>query len=257
MPEPQKLTLEYLAQLLEHRGLISGDQRKELVIRGRAQESRLFALQHSGTSRRSNITAELISPSEVVVSFNFEIPGTSGQILTEDVITETLAAASGLPYLKIDPLALDLNVVTAHIPRPFALKNLIVAVAESANVAGRDEHLFHGQDGTVHAEHVIAFLHGFAPPEILEVAFQLSSQRAVIPATIEAAVEFASLEDEAAAFAQRYDFLHAGGIGGVFVGHVGVRLGRRMEAGDGRRGKRRLQGGARAPTQGSFDFEIG
>jgi len=134
MPEPQKLTLEYLAQLLEHRGLISGDQRKELVIRGRAQESRLFALQHSGTSRRSNITAELISPSEVVVSFNFEIPGTSGQILTEDVITETLAAASGLPYLKIDPLALDLNVVTAHIPRPFALKNLIVAVAESANV---------------------------------------------------------------------------------------------------------------------------
>jgi len=134
MPEPQKLTLEYLAQLLEHRGLISGDQRKELVIRGRAQESRLFALQHSGTSRRSNIAAELVSPTEVVVSFQLEIPGTSGQILTEDVITETLASASGLPYLKIDPLALDLNVVTAHIPRPFALKNLIVAVAESANV---------------------------------------------------------------------------------------------------------------------------
>ncbi|HIJ95769.1 MAG TPA: type II/IV secretion system protein [Desulfuromonadales bacterium] len=134
MPEPQRLTLENLAQLLERRGLISDDQRKNLVTRGRSQESRLFALQHSGTSRRSNISAELVSPTEVVVSFNLEIPGRSGDILSEDIITETLAAASGLPYLKIDPLALDLNVVTAHIPRPFALKNLMVAVAESAGV---------------------------------------------------------------------------------------------------------------------------
>jgi general secretion pathway protein E len=134
MPEPRKLTLENLAQLLEHRGLISVDQCKDLVVRGRTQESHLFAMQHSGTSRRSNISAELVSPTEVVVSFNLEIPGTAGQLLSEDVITEALAAASGLPYFKIDPLALDLNVVTAHIPRPFALKNLIVAVAETAGV---------------------------------------------------------------------------------------------------------------------------
>jgi general secretion pathway protein E len=134
MPEAQKLTLENLVQLLERRGLISDQQRKDLIIRGRSQETRLFALQHSGTSRRSNVAAELISPTEVVVSFNLEIPGTAGQVLTEDVITETLALASGIPYLKIDPLALDLNVVTAHIPRPFALKNLIVAVSESAGV---------------------------------------------------------------------------------------------------------------------------
>jgi general secretion pathway protein E len=134
MPEPQKLTIETIARMLEQRGLISQEQHKDLVVKGRAQESRLFAQHHSGMSRRSYVVNELVSPAEVVASFNFEMPGTVGQLLTEDIITEALAAVSGLPYFKIDPLSLDLNVVTSHIPRPFALKNLIVAVAESADV---------------------------------------------------------------------------------------------------------------------------
>jgi general secretion pathway protein E len=134
MPEPLKLTLENVAQLLERRGLISTDQHRNLVVRGRAQESRLFAQHHAGVSRRSHVSTELVSPAEVVASFNLEIPGTAGQFLTEDIITEALATAAGLPYFKIDPLALDLTIVTAHIPRPFALKNMIVAVAESAGV---------------------------------------------------------------------------------------------------------------------------
>jgi hypothetical protein len=62
----------------------------------------------------------------------------------------------------------------------------------------------------------------FAPPIFLEVAFQLRAERAVVPATVEAAVDFAGLENKAAAFAQGDDFLHAGGIGDVFVGHDSV-----------------------------------
>ena len=109
-------------------------------------------------------------------------------------------------------------------------------IAETADVAGGNEHLLHRQNRAVHAEHVVAFLHGLAPPEVLEVAFQLGAERAVIPAAVEAAVEFAGLENEAAAFAQRNDFLHAGGIGDVFVGH-GDRVGARMEAGAAAGGK--------------------
>ena len=79
--------------------------------------------------------------------------------------------------------------------------------------------MLHGEDGAVESEHVVAFLHGFTPPEVFEVAFEFCAERAVIPAAIESAVEFSSLKNEAAAFAQRYDFLHAGGIGDVFVSH--------------------------------------
>lgn len=134
MPEPNRLTLENCALLLQRRGLISQEQLKDILLSGKAQESKLFASHQAGASRRVRHGAEIISPVEVITSFNLELSGSPGKFLTEDAITEVLASAVGMPYLKIDPLKLDLDVVTAHIPRPFALKNLIVAVAEDKGV---------------------------------------------------------------------------------------------------------------------------
>ena len=131
MAEPKKLTFENLANLMERRGLLSRDQLRDVQAHGKAQESRLTYNNHSGSSRRTGPRSEIVSPAEVLASFNLEIQGKQGNILTEDVITEELASATGLTYLKIDPLKLNLQVVTDHIPRPFALKNLIVAVEES------------------------------------------------------------------------------------------------------------------------------
>jgi general secretion pathway protein E len=134
MPEPKKLTFENLAYLMERRGLLSREQLRDVLSRGKAQESRLFTTLHAGSTRRTRIGDELVSPAEVLASFNLEIHGSTTHLLTEDVITDALAAATGLPYFKIDPLKLDLHVVTDHIPRPFALKNLIVAVEETNGV---------------------------------------------------------------------------------------------------------------------------
>ena len=51
-------------------------------------------------------------------------PGT----LEEDLIYQALAAEWDMAYQKIDPLKLDLNVVTATIPRNFALKHLVLPI---------------------------------------------------------------------------------------------------------------------------------
>jgi len=135
MKEPKKLTFENCARLLQRRGLVSAEQLVEILARGKAQETRLYALHQSGGSRRvQSGSADIISPAEVIASFNLELPGQPGRFLSEDTVTEVIAAEVGLPYLKIDPLKLDLGVVTSHIPRPFALKNLIVAVGESGGV---------------------------------------------------------------------------------------------------------------------------
>ncbi|HEY3307025.1 MAG TPA: GspE/PulE family protein [Desulfuromonadaceae bacterium] len=131
MPEPKKLTLENVAQLLHHRSLISAEQMKDVVTKGKAQEARLFSQLQAGSSRRTHPGAEIISPAEVIASLNHKITS-SGRPLNEDAITEAIALTVGMPYLKIDPLKLDLDVVTTHIPRPFALRNLIVAVAQDA-----------------------------------------------------------------------------------------------------------------------------
>jgi general secretion pathway protein E len=134
MAEPNRLTLENCALLLQRRGLVSQEQLRDILLRGKAQESKLFASHQAGASRRVQHGAEIISPVEVITSLNLEVSGHPGKFLTEDAITEVLASAVGMPYLKIDPLKLDLDVVTANIPRPFALKNLIVAVAEDKGV---------------------------------------------------------------------------------------------------------------------------
>ncbi|MBL0225421.1 MAG: Flp pilus assembly complex ATPase component TadA [Geobacteraceae bacterium] len=135
MPQPRKLTFENCARLLQKRGLISADQLRDVLGRGKAQETRLYAHHQSGGSRRvQSGSADIISPAEVIASFNLELQGTPGRFLTEDMITESISEEVGLPYLKIDPLKLDLGVVTSHIPRPFALKNLIVAVGERGGV---------------------------------------------------------------------------------------------------------------------------
>lgn len=131
MPAQPSFTIEYLTTLLRDLKLLSPEQYARVCAQARQQEVRLLA-GHQGPGRRLHKSGERPSPGQVIASFALEIPGANGRILSEDTITEALAQSLKLPYLKIDPLKLDLEVVTSHIPRPFALKHLIVPVAAKA-----------------------------------------------------------------------------------------------------------------------------
>jgi general secretion pathway protein E len=50
-------------------------------------------------------------------------------VLDEELIFQTLADEWEIPFKKIDPLKLDLNLVTTTIPRSFAMKHLVLPVA--------------------------------------------------------------------------------------------------------------------------------
>jgi len=134
MHKKKSVTIQNVAQILLQRGLIDPSQFELLAAQGEAQASRLQSAQQAGYSRRLQQTPEKASPAEVIASLNLEIPGSGGRQLTEDAITEVIAAAVGMPYLKINPMKLDLELVTAHISRPFALKHLIVPVDFAAGV---------------------------------------------------------------------------------------------------------------------------
>ncbi|MEE9436419.1 MAG: GspE/PulE family protein, partial [Candidatus Adiutricales bacterium] len=60
--------------------------------------------------------------------YSFPVTGLDEKVLTEDVIMKAVADDCGLEFRKIDPLELDLNVVTKNLPRSFALKHLVVPV---------------------------------------------------------------------------------------------------------------------------------
>jgi general secretion pathway protein E len=131
--QKKSLTIKNVAQILLKCRLVAEEQYQEILARGETQTSRLQSHQQAGYSRKFHQQTEVVSPIEVISSFNLEIPG-SGRILTEDTITQAVANAAGLEYVKIDPLKLDLGTVTAYIPRPFALKHLMVPIAEHGGV---------------------------------------------------------------------------------------------------------------------------
>jgi general secretion pathway protein E len=53
--------------------------------------------------------------------------------LSEDEITQAVARHVELPYLKINPLDLDLDVVTSALPAPFARRHTMCAVSKHGN----------------------------------------------------------------------------------------------------------------------------
>jgi len=126
----KSLSVKYVAQALLDRGLLTREQYGDVLARGDAQAVRLQASPHKGLARSFAQAPILPSPAEIISSFGFEVSGGNGRVLTEDAITQVIAETVGMPYVKIDPLKLDLDVVTSPIPRPFAMKHLLVPIAE-------------------------------------------------------------------------------------------------------------------------------
>ena len=93
-------------------------------------------------------------------------------------------------------------------PARFALAAIHQRVGEGFLVARIAQHLRVGEDGRVQAFHVVAFMHHRPPPRGLQVVLQLHAERAVVVHALQAAVDFAGLEYEAAPLAQRNQFVH-------------------------------------------------
>ena len=67
---------------------------------------------------------------DAIVSMNLARADDTALVLDEDAVFQCLANEWGHPYRKIDPVKLDLNLVTTTIPRNFAMKHLVLPVAK-------------------------------------------------------------------------------------------------------------------------------
>ena len=124
----KSLTVPMLAQILLKRGLLTEDQYKDILVKKDRQKAKLQNQLDNENSKRVYPDTSSIFAQEVIASFELVIAGTTDKILSEDTITETLADELGMDYIRIDPLKLDMEVVTNLVPRPYALKHLIVPI---------------------------------------------------------------------------------------------------------------------------------
>ena len=133
MPDTKhhSLSSEYVCQALCEKGLISQTQETQIRKTEKSIQRKLEKDQVR-PDETSSVSGRILAPIniiDVIVSMNLQRADDPSKRLGEEIIFQTLANAWGLSFKKIDPLKLDLNLVTTTIPRNFAMRHLVLPIA--------------------------------------------------------------------------------------------------------------------------------
>lgn len=127
---------ESVCQILFKNNLITAEQKKEILRKRISLQNkleRLHAMRQASSSSRVRASSS-VNIVDVIVSLNLERADNPETELDEETIYQTLASEWGIEFTKINPLNLDLNLVTGTIPHTFAMKHLALPVAEKDKV---------------------------------------------------------------------------------------------------------------------------
>ena len=131
-------SLEFVTDALRKQGILREEDRKTAFARENVQRAKLLREQRPRAGGRALRRADL-SPVELLASFAFSDARREADRVDEDKITKALAEAIGLPYVKIDPLKLDVQLITRTLSRPVRPQARgAPARAEERRAGGRD-----------------------------------------------------------------------------------------------------------------------
>ncbi|MFH2065842.1 MAG: GspE/PulE family protein [Pseudomonadota bacterium] len=120
---------EKVIRIILNAGLLSQNQINEVLKKKGGILNRLTAAHNK---RHVNTAGLRITRHftiiDVIVSLKLFRADKKHEKLDEELIFQALARDWGIPFKKIDPLKLDLNVVTTTIPRNFALKHQVLPI---------------------------------------------------------------------------------------------------------------------------------
>ena len=116
----REITVSYLGDLLRGAGFIDERQRAEIDNADRQFRT------HARSKSRSEEDA---SPFRVIVAMNLTDASGSGTRIDDFLLARLVAEDAKLPFYKIDPLKLDVEMIESKISRPFARRNKMIPVA--------------------------------------------------------------------------------------------------------------------------------
>jgi general secretion pathway protein E len=123
------LTLADVCAILHKQQIITADQRDLILAREAEQRERLKRLHEAGSELQGAIASREIIPSDIIASLNLPDTHEGRGLISEEKVMRGIATALGIPFVKIDPLELDLDVVTRTVSKAFAIKSLAVPIA--------------------------------------------------------------------------------------------------------------------------------
>jgi general secretion pathway protein E len=125
-----QLSAENICSILLKRGFLSKEQKQEIFKRKGMLKKRLEKLQmiQDASGSASSKVLNPITIIDIISFLKLERKDDPSRELDEETIFQTLAGEWGIDYKKIDPLKLDLKLVTTTIPRSFAMKHLVLPI---------------------------------------------------------------------------------------------------------------------------------
>ena len=111
---------------------------------------------------------------------------------------QLIVTVSFFGFLTIDHVVVEKVVVSRALP------NLGVHDDRAIEPFHRE-----GRRGAWQRRHVVVAIDHFTPPRFFDVTFEFDSQWAVVPKTLQAAVDYAGLKKKSTLFAKGNDFFHA------------------------------------------------
>jgi general secretion pathway protein E len=75
----------------------------------------------------------MVSLIDVIESLKLTSTKNADKVITAEIIMEIIAKHFDMPFIKIDPLKLDVDIVTQLISRPYAIRNQLVPIALTDN----------------------------------------------------------------------------------------------------------------------------
>jgi len=118
----QLLNSDTLLDILQHQQVLTARQRQFVTLEKGKQRQKLI----KEANKQGNVDKNYPDLVEIVTAFNFKIPGKKDRTLDEEVIMRAVAREKNIPFKKLDPLELDMDVATKTIPRNFAIRQLIL-----------------------------------------------------------------------------------------------------------------------------------
>ena len=124
------LNSDALLNLLEKQQLLTPEQCQFVTLeKGKQRQKLLKRAQKSEGAE--HVKPDLV---DIIVSMNLTRGDTGRELLDEETIMRAVSEGHRMPFKKLDPLDLDMEVVTKTIPRNFALRQLILPLAEKDGI---------------------------------------------------------------------------------------------------------------------------
>jgi general secretion pathway protein E len=116
------LNSDTLLDVLVKTRVLSPKQREFVILEKGKQRQKLLRL----ASKDGEVDKDYPDMVDIVTAFNLKHIGGDGRLVDEEMVMRAVAAANKLPFKKLDPLDLDMEVATKTIPRNFAIRQLIL-----------------------------------------------------------------------------------------------------------------------------------